>query len=208
MMAGVIRAWLTTSTPGVVRSSSARSGLSPTELSQPPVSTMCVPVKSVSSEPASDVLADAANTVMKPTSATPIISDAAVRAVRFGLRIALRVASSPATPAGPQRQAEHLGDRPGEHRAEHGDADEHRQRAEPDQRELALRGPPTRAAIPPTVTTVPDDGALGRGRRAVDVDLAQRRDRCDPGGPASRQPGRQHRDADTDRERQDHRLRR
>ena len=59
---------------------------------------MWVPVKSVSSEPAIDVFADAANTVMKPTSATPIISDAAVRAVRFGLRIALRVASSPLSP--------------------------------------------------------------------------------------------------------------
>ena len=64
----------------------------------PPVCTMWVPVKSVSSEPAIDVFAEAANTVMKPTSATPIISDAAVRAVRFGFRVALRVASSPLSP--------------------------------------------------------------------------------------------------------------
>ena len=59
---------------------------------------MWVPVNSVSSEPAIDVFAEAANTVMKPTSATPIISDDAVRAVRFGFRIALRVASSPLSP--------------------------------------------------------------------------------------------------------------
>ena len=40
MTAALIRAWLTTSTPGVERSSSARSGLSPVELSHPPACTM------------------------------------------------------------------------------------------------------------------------------------------------------------------------
>ena len=59
---------------------------------------MCVPGKSLSSEPATDVFIEAAKTVMNPTSPTPIISDDAVRAVRFGLRIALRVASSPLSP--------------------------------------------------------------------------------------------------------------
>ena len=98
MIAGISRAWVTTSTPSVPRSSSARSGLSPDELSVAPASTMCVPVNSDSSEPAIEVFAEAANTVMNPTSATPIISDDAVRAVRFGLRKALRVASSPLSP--------------------------------------------------------------------------------------------------------------
>ena len=98
MIAGLIRLWLTTSTPGVERSSSARSRMSPDIVSDPPACTMWVPVNSVSSEPAIDVFAEAANTVMKPTSATPIIIDAAVRAVRFGFRVALRVASSPLSP--------------------------------------------------------------------------------------------------------------
>ena len=52
-------------------------------------------MNSVSNVPAIELLAEAANTVMMPTSATPIISIAAVRAVRFGFRVALRVASSP-----------------------------------------------------------------------------------------------------------------
>ncbi len=42
--------------------------------------------------------ADAANTVMSPTSATPIMSAAAVADVRFGLRIAFSRAITPVTP--------------------------------------------------------------------------------------------------------------
>ena len=145
-IAGLIRAWVTTSTPGVDRRSSARSGLSPAELSEPPACTMCVPVNSVSSEPAIDVFAEAANTVMKPTSATPIISDDAVRAVRFGLRIALRVASSPLSPRIRSGTPNSRGDRAGEHRAEDRHADERRQRTDTDQRELAARD---RRAAPP-----------------------------------------------------------
>ena len=133
-IAGLIRAWVTTSTPGVARSSSARSGLSPDELSIAPASTMCVPVKSDSSEPAIEVFADAANTVMNPTSATPIISDDAVRAVRFGLRMALRVASSPLSPRIRSGRPKHSSDRAGEHRAEDRHADERRQRTETDER--------------------------------------------------------------------------
>ncbi len=45
-----------------------------------------------------DVRADAANTVMSPTSATPIMSAAAVADVRFGLRIAFSRAITPVTP--------------------------------------------------------------------------------------------------------------
>src|ERR671910_2922592 len=98
MTAALIRAWLTMSTPGVERSSSASSGLSPVALSHPPACTMWVPVNSFSSEPAMEVFAEAANTVMNPTRPTPIIRAEAVRAVRFGFRIALRVASSPLSP--------------------------------------------------------------------------------------------------------------
>ena len=47
---------------------------------------MWVPVNVSSSDPPSDVFSDAANTAMKATRATPIISDDAVRAVRLGLR--------------------------------------------------------------------------------------------------------------------------
>ena len=47
---------------------------------------------------ATDVRAEAANTVMKATSATPIISAEAVAAVRFGFRVAFSRASVPAMP--------------------------------------------------------------------------------------------------------------
>ena len=133
---------------------------------------MCVPVNSVSSEPAIDVFAEAANTVMKPTSATPIISDAAVRAVRFGLRMAFRVASSPLSPRIAQRQAEQRGDRAGEHRAEDDDADERRQRTDADERDLAVRGRRRSAADTgggdrPTPTTARRTEDRRSGRRST-----------------------------------------
>jgi hypothetical protein len=45
-----------------------------------------------------DVRAEAANTVMRPTSPTPIMRAAAVAEVRFGLRIAFSRASVPVMP--------------------------------------------------------------------------------------------------------------
>ena len=71
--------------------------------------------------------------VMKPTRATPIMSAAAVADVRLGLRMAFSRASVPghALQAG-QRRAEHPAERPGQDRAEHGDADEDQRHAEAD----------------------------------------------------------------------------
>ena len=128
---------------------------------------MWVPVKSVSSDPASDALADAANTVMKPTSATPIISEAAVRAVRFGLRMALRVASSPESPRARSGKPNTLAT---------GRASTGLRTATPTNVASAPSptsasspcSPATRAAIPPTVMTVPDTARWSRlpsGRR-------------------------------------------
>ena len=45
-----------------------------------------------------DARAEAPNTMMRPTSATPIISAAAVADVRFGFRFAFSSASSPVMP--------------------------------------------------------------------------------------------------------------
>ena len=45
-----------------------------------------------------DAFADAANVMMKPTSATPIIRAAAVDAVRFGVRMAFSRPRAPLTP--------------------------------------------------------------------------------------------------------------
>jgi hypothetical protein len=42
----------------------------------------------LANDPATEVLSDAAKMVIKPTRPTPIMSAAAVRAVRAGLRIA------------------------------------------------------------------------------------------------------------------------
>ena len=72
-----------------------------------------------------DVRADAANTVMSPTSATPIMSAAAVAEVRFGLRIAFSRAIRPVMPLNfwigmPERAA----DRRRDDRAEDRDAEE------------------------------------------------------------------------------------
>ena len=105
-IAGIIRDSLTTSTPGVDRSSAASAGLNPDRLSDPPACTTCVPVNSVSIEPASEVFADAAKTVMNPTRATPIVNEAAVRAVRCGLRFGW-AGQFTGEPTNPQRETEH-----------------------------------------------------------------------------------------------------
>ena len=49
-----------------------------------------------------DARAEAPKTVMSPTSATPIISAAAVADVRFGFRFAFSSASSPVMPFRPR----------------------------------------------------------------------------------------------------------
>ena len=84
-------------------------------------------------------MADAAKIVMKPTSATPIMSAAAVAAVRRGLRIAFSRASVPVMPlifgsGAPM----HAADRTGEDRPEHEHADEHGQHADADERERVV----------------------------------------------------------------------
>ena len=86
-----------------------------------------------------DVRADAANTVMSPTSATPIMSAAAVAEVRFGLRIAFSRASQPGDALELlDRDAEHAADRRRDHRAEDRDAEEHDPHAEPDVEQSAV----------------------------------------------------------------------
>ena len=73
----------------------ASSWLSPPPSPNVPESSTKSPWKSVSTALLIDALVDAANVAMKPTRATPIISAAAVDAVRFGLRIAFCRASEP-----------------------------------------------------------------------------------------------------------------
>ena len=94
---------------------------------------------------------------MKPTRATPIISAAAVADVRLGLRIAFSRASVPGMPlqAG-QRRTDDPADRTGQDRTEHGDTDEHQQRAEADQRQAGTTeqpGAPWRRAPSPVTAS-------------------------------------------------------
>ena len=82
-------------------------------------------------------------------------------------------------PAQPrQRRAEHPGERAGDHRTEHRDADEHAERTEADRAGLArtgqAHGDERRAADGDERA---DDGAALRRAGAVDGDVAQRLDR-------------------------------
>ena len=81
---------------------------------------------------------------MKPTRPTPIISAAAVAAVRFGLRIAFSRASAPVDAPQPRQRASRCTRLSGsdDRAPEHGDAEEHQQRAEPDDGQA--RGPTAR----------------------------------------------------------------
>ena len=88
-----------------------------------------------------DALIDAASTEMPATRATPTMSAAAVRAVRFGLRMAFSCASRPAMPRMlRQRRADDAGERPGDQRPEHEDADEDEGDAEPEGGDRARSG--------------------------------------------------------------------
>ena len=89
-----------------------------------------------------DALVDAANTVMNATRPTPIISADAVaaRATRVARRVLPGDRAGHPAQAG-QRRTEHPGERAGDHRAEHGDADEH---------ERAHRDRPCRRSRRPT----------------------------------------------------------
>ena len=78
-----------------------------------------------------DALAEAANTVMKATSPTPIISADDVAAVRRGLRIAFSLGQRAGHAAQPgQRPADDPREPACDHRAQHGDAEEHAERTE------------------------------------------------------------------------------
>ena len=84
-----------------------------------------------STAPRKVLVIPAASVATSVTSASPIISAAAVEAVRCGLRRALSRASRPAAPPMPRRRrAERGGERPDEPRGEERDADEDQQRAE------------------------------------------------------------------------------
>ncbi len=96
--APVTRVSRTASMPAVDWSSSAMSVDSPPLPSKAPESKTWVPRNVVASDPPNDVRAEAARTAMNTTRATPIMSDEAVRAVRLGLRWALRRAISPGIP--------------------------------------------------------------------------------------------------------------
>ena len=83
-----------------------------------------------------EALSEVAKTVTKVTSASPIISAVAVRAVRCGLRIAFCWPRRPGTPAkraagAPQDPRERARDQ----RREHGEADEDHQHARAEERE-------------------------------------------------------------------------
>ena len=80
--------------------------------------------------------------MMKATSATPIMSDAAVRAVRFGLRIAFSRASEPGhAPQAGRDRTDHVAHRAGEHRAEDRHAAEDDDGTEADERRTATAEP-------------------------------------------------------------------
>ncbi len=85
------------STPSAPARSVASCGLTP-PYTQAPVSRTRSPRNSLSKEWLTDHLPEAANTVIPPTSATPIISADAVAAVRRGLRMAFSRASCPRAP--------------------------------------------------------------------------------------------------------------
>ena len=93
-----MRCSVTVRTPGWVANRAAMSGLRPLAPSMAPESMITVPRKSSRNAPAPEDLTEAAKMARKLTRATPIISDDAVRAVRFGLRIAFWRAIAPAVP--------------------------------------------------------------------------------------------------------------
>ena len=130
---------------------------------------------------------------------SPIIRAAAVEAVRRGLRIAFSRPSLPEIAEPPERRAEAAGDRPGEERRQHGDADERHapRRARPRRRsfEAGAEQPVEQRGAAERRDDDPDDqpaARRGRGRRGV-ARLAERLDRRDAGGLARRQERRDHR---------------
>ena len=98
-----------------------------------------------STSASTDSVADAANTVMNATSATPMRRADAVADVRFGLRAAFSVARRPVTPSqARQRRAERRDAGSGEHRSDDDGADDDEEGAEPDRRDgvgVAIPGP-------------------------------------------------------------------
>ena len=127
---------------------------------------------------------------MNVTSAIPIMSAAAVAAVRPGLRWAFRSAILPAAPPdAPSRDADDARERADEPRREHRDADEQRQDAEPEQGEPVADGD----VVGERPVAEREDGQ--RDDRARDVrreagEAAARHRRALPHGGDRRHPGR------------------
>jgi len=97
MAIGAMRTGLTASSCGSSWSRWATSGLRP-PTADPPDETMRSPEAPPCTFSLSDALVDEASTVMKITRVTPMVSAAAVVAVRLGLRMAFSLASVPAMP--------------------------------------------------------------------------------------------------------------
>ena len=80
-----------------------------------------------------------AKIVTNAMRARPIISAAAVTAVRPGLRVAFSLASTPGVPLrSAERPADHADDRRDEVAAQHRDGDEQSEAAEPDERQAGV----------------------------------------------------------------------
>ena len=100
------------------------------------------PAKSSSTTSSIDALTDEPNVVNRATTAVPTISaDGARRAMRRGLRIALRRARRPVKPrSAAGADAEHGGRGAGDDRSEDDGADEHGEGAEPGPAQCRRRG--------------------------------------------------------------------
>ena len=144
---------------------------------------------------------EAPNTDIAATRARPTMSAEAVWAVRRGLRMEFsrpELARFPEQPG--QRTADHAGQRPGDRRGQHGDADEDADGADADERDGRLGQPDGQQ----------DHADQGHGRapgepapeRGVGVGPAvvERGDRRDPHGVAGRADRGDDRDADADGE--------
>ena len=195
-------------TPSAPARSSASCGLTP-PYTQAPVSSTRSPRNSLSKEWLTDHLPEAANTVIPPTSATPIISADAVAAVRRGLRSGVLPGQLPAD----RRSA-------GAARAPRtrttGRASTGLSVATPRNPASApsstigtvpLVMPPSTDATLPATRTRPMHDPPPRRPGALHRDRAHGLDRRDPGGPAGRQQGRHHGDRDAEREGDDQRRR-
>ena len=141
-------------------------------------------------------MSDAAKTVTPVTSATPIVSAAAVCAVRDGLRIAFARPSRPASPMPRHRGADDPREGPRDVAREHRGAEEQEHRAEADQDEslgqAALGRQQPEQDEGDAAARQHDRDGEPRARRPREADVLHRGDRRHPAGL----PGGHHRGCD------------